>query len=272
PSLEARYIPHGDYILATSVETAEWVASAPANRGKKVYFIQGIESWSVGEEAALATWKLPFDARFVVSSMLATIAAREGVQIDAILPNGVDVSQFHSEERAFRTPPRVLMLSHIHARKGVDDGLAAMEVVWEQHPEVPLRMFGADPPSTRMPSGTEYHERPAPDELRQLYCSSEIYLCCSRREGFGLPAMEAMACGCALVATNTGAIPELTDQGQRGLVVEPGDIRGMADAILRLIADRALMQRLGRAGQERVHREFTLERASRDFAAQLLAV
>jgi glycosyltransferase involved in cell wall biosynthesis len=272
PSLEARYIPHGDYLIATALETAEWVALAPANRGKKVYFIQDVESWSVGEEAALATWKLPFDARFVISSTLATVAARQQVPIDAILPDGVDVSQFHCEQKAFRTPRRVLMLSHTHARKGVDDGLAAVRIVRDHHPEVRLRMFGAIPPLPSMPAGTEYHQRPEPEELRQLYCSSDIYLACSRREGFGLPALEAMACGCALVATDTGAIPELTDQGQLGLVVEPGDIGGMADAILRLVSDHTLMERLGRAGQDRVHREFTLERAAQNFAAHLLAV
>lgn len=272
PSLEARYLPPADYLIATSVETAEWVVSAPADRGQKVYFIQGVESWSVGEQAALATWELPFDRRFVISSSLAKFARRQGVPIDAIVKNGVDVSQFHCDNKTLGAPPSVLMMSHFQEGKGVADGFAAMRLVWQKAPEVRLRMFGAYAALADMPTNTEYHERPNPEELRRIYCSSDIYLSCSRREGFGLPAMEAMACGCALVGTDTGGIPELTRDGTLGLVVQPGDVQGMADAILRLVDDPQQLEHLGQAGQQYVHQEFTLEKASRNFAAQLLAV
>ncbi|UCE02905.1 MAG: glycosyltransferase family 4 protein [Candidatus Latescibacterota bacterium] len=266
PSLEARYLPPADYLIATGAETAEWVASAPEDRGKKIYFIQDLENWSMSTAAALATWKLPFAARITVATSLAETAVEQGVPLPAVVANGIDTQTFWEEKRREQTPPRILMLSHVHRRKGLEEGFAAVRRVRKTHPHVGLRMFGVDPPQPTMPSGTEYRQQPGPDELRQLYCSSEIYLACG---GFGLPPMEAMACGCAVVATDFAGVPELR---QWSLVVEPGDVQGMTAAIVRLLEDRDLRVELGRKGRDGIRRHFTLEQAARNFEAALFAV
>ncbi|MFD8390306.1 glycosyltransferase, partial [Streptomyces sp. NPDC059680] len=82
-------------------------------------------------------------------------------------------------------------------------------------------------------------------------------------EGFSLPAAEAMATGTPLVATTGGAIPEVAGRdGETCLAVPPGDAGALAAGIGRLLGDRELRVRLGRAGRERVLRHFTWARAA----------
>jgi glycosyltransferase involved in cell wall biosynthesis len=72
--------------------------------------------------------------------------------------------------------------------------------------------------------------------------------------------LEAMAASLPVVATAVGGTPEVVLDGQTGLLVAPGDPSPLADAIDRLLADRPLAERLGRAGRARVETHFSEER------------
>jgi len=106
------------------------------------------------------------------------------------------------------------------------------------------------------------------DELVRLYNEASVFVSPSLYEGFGLPAAEAMACGAPIVATTAGAYPEVIEDGVSGLLVPPGDARALADAIERVLGDRALQQRLGLEGRRRIVDHFSW----RQTAAQTLAL
>jgi glycosyltransferase involved in cell wall biosynthesis len=74
----------------------------------------------------------------------------------------------------------------------------------------------------------------------------------SRYEGFGLPLAEAMGAGCPVIASDLPVIREVV--GDAGLLVSVGDVSAWADAMLRVLDDQALRQRLVAAGRERAHR------------------
>ena len=96
-----------------------------------------------------------------------------------------------------------------------------------------------------------------PDEdLATLYTGAQIYTFPSLYEGFGFPALEAMACGTPVVCANTSSLPELV--GDAALTVAPTDTQGLADALRRLLTDKGLSQELITRGFERVKR-FTWE-------------
>ena len=96
------------------------------------------------------------------------------------------------------------------------------------------------------------------DELARLYGEAEVAVVPSLYEGFSLPAIEAMSCGVAIVATTGGALPEVVgNDGATGLLVPPDDPGALAGAIARLLDDPALRARLGAAGRERVVSRFT---------------
>jgi colanic acid/amylovoran biosynthesis glycosyltransferase len=82
-----------------------------------------------------------------------------------------------------------------------------------------------------------------------------------RREGIPVVLMEAMACGLPVVSSRISGIPELVEDGVSGLLVEPGDVGGLAAVITRLAGDRALRERLGRAARARVVESFNIEKS-----------
>jgi glycosyltransferase involved in cell wall biosynthesis len=78
----------------------------------------------------------------------------------------------------------------------------------------------------------------------------------STRESFGLAALEAMGCGVPVVATRVGGLPELIIDGETGILVPPDDELSMAAAIIKLLGDRALKERMGEAGRARAAENF----------------
>jgi glycosyltransferase involved in cell wall biosynthesis len=101
-------------------------------------------------------------------------------------------------------------------------------------------------------------------ELPLLYGSACAFAFPSLYEGFGLPPLEAMACGTPVVATRASSLPEVL--GDAALLVEPGDAEGMARAIGRLTTDRALAEAHRRAGLERAA-GFSWDRAASEVLA-----
>lgn len=272
PSLEPRYLPRADVVVATGVDTAAWIAQLPADRGRKIYFIQDVEDWDVGEAAALATWRLPFARRLVVSRRLAEVASEQGVHVDAVVPNGIDPEQFYpppGARDAGRT--RLLALWHRDSRKGLADWIAALPRIRAVYPDVQPVFFGAvAPPPGALPPDVEFHLRPAPRELRELFWGAAVFVGPSRREGFGLTPLEAMACGNAVVTTAVGAVPDYAVHGRDALLVPPQAPEALARAVLAVLQDDALRCALGRAAACRA-REFDLKATNEGFAQALLS-
>jgi glycosyltransferase involved in cell wall biosynthesis len=89
-------------------------------------------------------------------------------------------------------------------------------------------------------------------ELRALYEHAGVFVYPSLYEGFGIPALEAMACGCPVIASNAASLPEVC--GDAALYVSPRDAAGLAAAIERVMSDESERRRLGERGRERVRR------------------
>jgi colanic acid/amylovoran biosynthesis glycosyltransferase len=103
------------------------------------------------------------------------------------------------------------------------------------------------------------------DELRR----SDIFVLPSLSEGFCNAAIEAMGCRLPVVMTNCGGAREGVTDGVEGYIVPVWEPEAMADAIIRLARDPALRERMGRAGRERVLREFTVSRHVKQFVELL---
>jgi glycosyltransferase involved in cell wall biosynthesis len=95
------------------------------------------------------------------------------------------------------------------------------------------------------------------EELIKHYCNARIVVIPSLFEGFGLPAVEAMACGTPVVATEVGALPEVIGKDGAGILVPPKDPSAMERAIVSLLSDEKKCKEMGMKGRKRVEEMFS---------------
>jgi glycosyltransferase involved in cell wall biosynthesis len=186
-----------------------------------------------------------------------------------VVPVGVDPTVFCPRADVIASPGRIMVTSSSDVpMKGLVPLLEAVAKLRTER-DVELTVIGrpreggrVDKAITRLGlsdvvqcvSGISDHD------LAGLYGQAEVAVVPSLYEGFSLPAIEAMACGVAVVATTGGALPEVVGvDGETGLLVPPDDPGALAGAIARLLDDPALRARLGAAGRERVISRFTWE-------------
>ena len=131
--------------------------------------------------------------------------------------------------------------------KGYPDFLRALELLPADLPIV-VRVAAPDTVAlpTRFPATVE-HPNPGP-EMAAFYGRCDLFVFSSRGEGFGLPAVEAMACGCALITTDSGGVRQFARDGENCLMTPPNDPPALAVAISALVGDAGRQRALAEAG------------------------
>jgi glycosyltransferase involved in cell wall biosynthesis len=222
---------------------AGWVAA----RTGKPYVVQ---VWGTDVELARRFPRLARrvlrGARLVIaaSTALGEAARQLGAQEVRVIANGVDVP---AEVGAEAEPPEVLYAGRLSPEKGV------LELV-EAAQGMNLVVAGDGPLRSRVPRALGFVPH---DELQRLYARAAVVACPSRREGFGIACLEAMAHARPVVATNVGGLRDLVVHGETGLVVPPRDPRALREALRRLLEDSDLRGRLGRKGRVRAQERFS---------------
>jgi glycosyltransferase involved in cell wall biosynthesis len=185
-------------------------------------------------------------ARLVIaaSNALAESARALGASNVKVIPSGVDLPRAIGEEAS---PPEVLYAGRLSPEKGVEDLVSAAA-------GMKLVLAGDGPLRPRVPGTLGFVPH---DELQQLYARAAVVACPSRREGFGVACLEAMAHGRPVVATSVGGLRDLVVEGETGLVVPPGDPSALRAALERLLADPDLRRSLGAAGRRRARESFS---------------
>ncbi|MFZ5800487.1 MAG: glycosyltransferase, partial [Candidatus Omnitrophota bacterium] len=95
-------------------------------------------------------------------------------------------------------------------------------------------------------------------DVREFIRGIDILVLPSLREGLPVAALEAMAAGKPVIATNVGGTPELISDGETGLLVKPADPLALSGALEKLLSDRQLAQTMGERGRKRVENYFSL--------------
>lgn len=257
----ASRLPDADVLVATAWQSAPVVAAAGARCGAKFYLVQHYESLYHGNPTVVdASYRLPL-RKIVISTWLRDVMRERFAAAAEVVVTPVDRRLFHpvADVSSGRTP-RVLMLHHDYAWKGVADGMDAVARARSRGADFVLVGFGVKTPRRSLPYD-EFHENPPQETLARLYSGCDIYLCPSWDEGLGMPSMEAMACGAALVTYDNGGCRDYARDGETALVARRRDVDDLADRLARLVADGALRRRIGGAGRELVTRSFDWDAA-----------
>ena len=270
PDLRESNLPSADVIIATAFQTAFAVNKCRREKGRKYYLIQHFEDWIGDVEAVRASWRLPMH-KIVISRWLLDRATELGEgENTSYVPNGLNFSEFCiTRPIEARSNPLVAMMAHSLAFKGTADGLESLRLLRERLPQAEAILFGVGARPAEAPAWCEYRQLPTPSELREIYNHASVFLFPSISEGWGLPAMEAMACGCAVVAAENQGIRDFAQSGVNALLAPVRQPEVLADHLYRLLTTADLRVRLAEAAAESV-RYFTWERAVKSFE-ELLA-
>jgi glycosyltransferase involved in cell wall biosynthesis len=236
-----------------------------------VFAVPGAYSW------AFRTWYralIPFIGRrsrrvITVSRFSRTeLSRRAGIPLPKmdLLPLGADhVLRTPADLAIFRRVPAlrgryVLAVGSRSPHKNVAAAAAAVSQLGEQ---MPLVLAGGV--NTRIFSGSDPHTNTidagyvTDGELRALYENAACFVYPSLYEGFGLPPLEAMACGCPAIVSNAGSLPEVC--GDAALYCDPREPQEIASHIRTLAEQPGTRERLRQAGTARARR-FTWRRAA----------
>ena len=205
------------------------------------------------------------------------IAADFAVKPEAIrvMPLGVDIDVFRPLSGVEREAGRLMTTASADAPlKGLPVLLKAMALLRPQFPELTLTLIGrpkADGEARRLidaldlEDAIDYRHGISTEEMVACYAKATVAVVPSLYEGFGLPAIEAMACGVPLVSTNGGALPEVV--GEAGKLVDTGDEQALAAAIADLLLNSSEREQLAAAGLERAIKEYCWDRCAERMVA-----
>ncbi|WP_028490503.1 glycosyltransferase family 4 protein [Thiothrix lacustris] len=175
-----------------------------------------------------------------------------------VIYNGVDEQRFIPNKRGADKEIRVLFSGNLTRRKGAHWLLPIIQRLDERiviYYTSGLRETSELVAHPRLrPLGRIAHEK-----MPEIYQQMDILLFPTVREGFGLAAAEAMACGLPVVATNGSSLPEVVTHEQGGLLCPLGDVEAFASAIQALAEDSNLRQRMGAFNRAEVEQRFTLQ-------------
>jgi glycosyltransferase involved in cell wall biosynthesis len=171
---------------------------------------------------------------------------------DAAFPTYSDLSAFTSPIQPLPEQPVALFVGVLEPYKNVDGLAEAWRRVEERVPEAKLVVVGKGSQRDVVERlGVEYHAELAPEQVAAQLDTARVLVLPSRYEGLGRVVIEAFARGRGVVASRAGGILDLVEDGREGLLVDPEDTAGLAGALVCVLSDSALAERLAAAAHAR---------------------
>ena len=249
----ARAVPDSDVVVATHTPTTvpAWLAGRILSKGRLAWLYQDYKEMFRGrwvEERLLALAPRRFDRILVASQAcrqeMLDLAGVKSVMIGIGLNSLFRPRQVERDDDA----RLILFVGDTRPRKGLRDFLQAASLVYRKEPKLKLAIVSKDACQIQNEVPFTHYCRPSDEELSALYASCDVFVSASWYEGFGLPPLEAMACGAPVVLTDSRGVREFAVDGENCLMVPIRDPSSLAEAILRVLTDEELAARIAANG------------------------
>jgi glycosyltransferase involved in cell wall biosynthesis len=222
-----------------------------------------------------------FDAIGAVSESVAEKLRLAGVPAGRIrvIPNGIDAKVFEGacpkpvSQLTAQSGPVIGVVARLDLQKGFEQLFHAVCGLSKSYPGLHVVIAGEGPDRQAIEQRvlelglqgqvTLVGQR---NDMPVVYATMDIFVLPSLNEGLPMTVLEAMASSRPVIATRVGAIPSVITDQQTGLLVEPGDVAGLRNAISRLLADPDLRRRLGQEARACVMQHYTADIMSRKYA------
>ncbi len=274
PAIVHAHDPHGVAMAALALSMSTGPATPPLVASRRVDFhLRG---------SALSRWKYrQVDCFICASETIRQMLTADGVAEarSVTVHEGIDLgrvaaappAKLHEELWLPHHAPIVGNVAALVPHKGQKHLVEAAALVVREVPDARFVIAGEGELRASLERQIREHRLDKhvmlagfrPDVL-SLHQAFDLFVMSSVTEGLGTSLLDAMAAGRAIVATRAGGIPEVVVDGVTGLLVPPRDHGAMAAAIVRLLKDAALRQRMGEAGLARARERFSAERMVQD--------
>jgi glycosyltransferase involved in cell wall biosynthesis len=249
-------VPPSDVVISTHTPTtiAGWIAGALMHKGERVWYYQDYREMFL--DRPFFDWLVRHSLRWNRGALVVSQSAKDellsfvpGKQV-ILVGNGVsNLEYFHPIPDGERQNSKngiqsILYLGDIRPRKGWFDFLAAVDIVYKQLPNIQLWIVSKEQCQIDTSVPYQFIYRPSRSELAQLYGRCDVFVSASWWESFGLPPLEAMACGAPVVMTDSRGVRDYGRDGENCLMVPIQNPQKLADAISRILTEPELANRL----------------------------
>jgi GT2 family glycosyltransferase/glycosyltransferase involved in cell wall biosynthesis len=255
-----RLLPRFDAVIATLFSSVKWIDSAHSHAPgtRRGYYIQDYEPWffethSADWDEAVASYsKIPNLVRLTKTEWNRRVVLEQTGQDSIVLGPSVDLEQFHPRPGA-RPPGALRIIAMIRpetARRNPERTLRVLQALHQRFGErIAITLFGCEPdaPLCKRLANSFPHTHLGiitRTELAALLPDTDLFLDFSAYQAMGLTALEAMACGTAVIVPRSGGAESFAQQGKNAWMVDTSSDAACLEATERLVNDPGLLQTL----------------------------
>lgn len=268
PKINNLWVPDADAIIASEWPVAFDIYKLKRSKGDKYYLLQGNETHFSDNEFVEKALRLPMK-KIVVSGYLQQLLKKKYGIDSLIVNNAVDFNFFNNPNKEFdHFQKQIIFIDSPAEVKRISDIIEAIEMLHKMNPKIKIVAFGSKR-SKLIPPYVKYFEDPDDEKIKDIYCSSDIFIGASREEGFYLAPAEAMACKCAVIVTKVGAVEDFSEHMKSAVHISPFRPVEIFNSVQMLLDKPELLKKISIAGYEVVRSKLNWENSVTQFVSIL---
>ena len=219
-----------EIVIGAGMWACQQISNIDNNDIRKFHYLHEEIPWDVESMKKVLQKDVP---KIVVAPHLRRRVKELAVKdVAAVVPNGIDNAEFFPQTTVSHRSGIGTIYGHSR-HKAPETLLAVLKKLRKRYPAMPIRVFGSSrkPPDFDEIGHLTYTRLASVEQARNIYSNTLVWILASRSEGFGLPILEAMACGSAVVATDCGGPADIIESGVNGLLAQVDDVDNITQRV-----------------------------------------